>query len=160
MHKRKRMTRDCANITRREIRPRLRRDRPSGFTRSLRSHVQDDRGGDVWLCFYIRLSLNKTSVGHPERTQYAKFCVGEKPQSGASGAKPRNGATRNDDGIYKRLPIAFLGQMNCSECTNAQKRTRVCANIVCREIRSCLRIGRPTGFVRSFHSRIACNPSQ
>jgi hypothetical protein len=49
----------------------------------------------------------KKSIGHPERTQYAKFCVGEKPQSGASGAKPRNGATRNDDGISLGVLLAF-----------------------------------------------------
>ena len=37
----------------------------------------------------------------------SKFCEVEKPQSGASGAKPRTAAKRRDDGIYKRLPIAF-----------------------------------------------------
>ena len=38
-----------------------------------------------------------------------------------SEAKPRNGATRNDDGISERLPIAILWQMIRSECTNAKK---------------------------------------
>ena len=70
-----------------------------------------------------------------QSTQYAKFCVVEACRAEQNRGMEQATGARNDDGIYERLPIAFLGQMNCSACTNAKRRTRVCANIVCREIR-------------------------
>ena len=47
VHKCQKRTRVCANKVLREIRPRLRRDRPTGFVRSFHSRTQDDRGGKV-----------------------------------------------------------------------------------------------------------------
>ena len=63
---------------------------------------------------YERISQNKPSIGHPERTKYAKFCAGEESHKVApNGAKPRSdtdggattGARRRD---LRTITVGFL----------------------------------------------------
>ena len=114
------------------------------FTAVSESTLRMTAGGCVAVGINKDTHKTKTLTCHPERTKYAKFCVGEKPQSGASGAKPRNGATRSDDGIYERLPIAFPRANELFRMHKRQRKTRVCANILRREIRPSF-VGSPYG---------------
>ena len=79
------------------------------------------------MCFYILLSQNKTPIGHPERTKYAKLFAVERSEQ-------QKVEERSDEEIYKRLPQAFPRANELFRVHKRYKKTQVCANILRREI--------------------------
>ena len=106
------MTRDCANITR----PPLHKRKTHSFwgracsSRNKRTPPHSGRPM-VAPTNNKRTPPHTPSIGHPERTQYAKLFAVEACRA----AKSRAACGEE---ISKRLPIAFLGQMIRSEYTN------------------------------------------
>ena len=92
------------------------------------------------MCFYIRLSQNKTLTCHPERAKPAKFCVVEACRAEQNRGTPPSGVTTGSINAYNNLPRANeLFQIH-----KRQRKTWVCANILRREIRPSF-VGSPFG---------------
>ena len=93
---------------------------------------------DTFFANYsTRILFNKTFVGHPERTKYAKLFAVEQSRRRREQQKVEVHRKRCAEEIYERLPIAFQGLENCFVCTNAKEGRGVGANIAHREIRPC-----------------------
>ena len=119
----------CANMVRREIRLMLRISRPSGFTRSLRSHVQDDRGGMFYnFSIYGYYKTILLSVILSVRSPRSFLQSNEVSSKKSSRLRRRDLRTVTDSN-----PLAN----ELFPVHKRQKRTRVCANILRREIRPC-----------------------
>ena len=102
-------------------------------------------GGCFAVCVSKDTHKTKTLTCHPERTKYAKLFAVERSEQ----QKVEPLAAKRSINAYNSFPRA-------NELFRVHKRhrkTRVCANILRREIRLMLRISRPTGFVRSLCSR-------
>ena len=94
---------------------------------------------------------NEMAVSNINCGTKSKFCVVEACRAEQNRGMEQAAGARNDDGIYKRLPIAFLGQMNCSECTNAKEgRGFVRTKCAARSARACA-----SGALRASQGRYA-----
>ena len=118
---------------------------------SLAILLSDDRGGCLGVFTYHYRQTTILSVILSVRSPRSFLQSNE--VSGKKSSRLRRRDLRTITNSFPRANVLF-------RVHKRQKRTRVCANKMLREIRPRLRRDRPTGFTRSLCSRIACNPFQ
>ena len=91
--------------------------------------------------FFIRLSFNKISVGHPERAQLAKLFAVEESHGVAPSGKKSSRLRRRD---LRTVTNSFPRVKQLFRLNKRQRMTRVCATILRREIRPSF-VGAPFG---------------
>ena len=91
--------------------------------------------------FLHRLPPNKPSVGHPERAQLAKLFAVEESHGVAPSGKKSSRLRRRD---LRTVTNSFPRAKELFRVHKRQRKTRVCANILRREIRPSF-VGAPFG---------------